>query len=101
MRRGFWAVVAALFGMALLLGACDGGTASSGDRTQATQATKTPTAVPSPTTPRISPRQTPDGWQIYVGPHFALAYPPGWTAQAFPQGNSTESRPVVVYGFSS
>lgn len=69
-------------------------------------ATAVPTATPSPApaataTPTLQLLNVPSGWQVYNGPHFAIALPPGWTVDAFPQGNSTPSKPAVAFGLRS
>jgi hypothetical protein len=87
--------------LALLAAGCSSGADTPG-QIHAPTATMTmpPVSTPSPTqSPTPVPR--PIGWQVYHGAHFTLAYPPAWTVEATPQGDSTPSSPNVVYSFVS
>lgn len=101
--------VAALLVCTLLLAGCAGSATTrlpAPTVTPLATATSAPTVTlpPAPTataTPSLQPLNVPAGWQVYNGPHFAIAYPPNWSVGVFPQGNSTSAQPIVVYGFKS
>lgn len=58
----------------------------------------TATAIPAGSAP--TPTNVPAGWQVYVGPHFSIAYPAGWSVSPNPQGDNSPSHPHVVYGLT-
>src|SRR5262249_12331525 len=61
-----------------------------------------PTRVPTPiATTTLRPHSVPAGWQVYDGPHFAIALPSGWTAQSFTQGDSTTASPDIIYSLDA
>ena len=94
MRRiSLWLLGALLAGAALALAGCSGTTEV------LLPPAATTTAVATATTTLPAPG-VPAGWQQYTGPHFTLAFSPGWTAQATPQGDSTATQPDIVYSFA-
>lgn len=69
-------------------------------------ATSTATMPPSPMATAIpagsapTPTNVPTGWQVYVGPHFSIAYPAGWSVSPNPQADNSPSHPNVVYALA-
>jgi hypothetical protein len=49
----------------------------------------------------LMPAKVPAGWHVFHGPHFALAYPPGWTVSKNAQATGTAAHANVAYGFAS
>jgi hypothetical protein len=46
------------------------------------------------------PSNVPPGWQIYDGPHFAIAYPPDWTFGSTADAGGPPNGTDVAYSFS-
>lgn len=49
----------------------------------------------------LMPASVPFGWHVFHGPHFALAYPDGWTVRTSAQSTDTAGRLNVGYAFDS
>jgi hypothetical protein len=96
LRREIGALFAALLPLVFLLCACGQSTTPSAD---STAPATTPTATPRPIPP--TPTNVPDGWKVYTGVYFAIAYPADWSVTPNHQGTEQEHPGTVAisYGF--
>jgi hypothetical protein len=89
-RRFLFPCLSALLLAVCVLAAC--GLSTTSDAGAGITPTATPAGPPTPT-------NVPAGWQVYSGPHFAMAHPADWGVGTFVQGGSTPQQPIVNYAF--
>lgn len=88
--------------MCALLGVLTACGASSSPLGSGTATSTVPAAsTASPTVPRLMLSNVPLGWQIYDGPHFAIAYPPDWTFSSTALAGGPPNGADVSYSFSA
>jgi hypothetical protein len=88
--------------MCALLGVLTGCGASSSQIGLGTATSTVPAAaIASPTVPKLMPSNVPLGWQIYGGPHFAIAYPPDWTFSSTAAAGGPPNGADVTYRFAA
>ncbi len=95
-------ICAVIFASCVVAGCSSGPSVAKATPTVTSTSTTLPSPVPTtiPAGSAPTPTDVPAGWQVYVGPHFSVAYPAGWTVSPNPQGDNSPSHPNVVYALA-